>query len=230
MRIPTRHMERPFPFLGRPALFVHTPKCGGSYVAAAIGRRRFARAPEQRHPRLRGHLTWIEYRDRLAEMGQDVRDRLTISLVRNPWDWHLSWFSYIRADTGGRRSGHVLEHTLFQRFSFHDYIDWLEDPDAPRGPQGYIVRQLSDWFVDESGRIAVDHVLRQEHLADDLRRLARAEGLCLKLPRRRRNASRTAGARDWRPFYSDHDAERIARRHARDIALFGYSFDPDPAR
>lgn len=223
-------MERPFPFLGRPALFVHTPKCGGSYVAAAIGRRRFARAPEQRHPRLRGHLTWIEYRDRLAEMGQDVRDRLTISLVRNPWDWHLSWFNYIRADTGGRRSGHVLEHTLFQRFSFHDYIDWLEDPDAPRGPQGYIVRQLSDWFVDESGRIAVDHVLRQEHLADDLRRLARAEGLCLKLPRRRRNASRTAGARDWRPFYSDHDAERIARRHARDIALFGYSFDPDPAR
>lgn len=228
MRLPTRLLERPFPFLGRPTLFVHTPKCGGSYIGTAFGRRRFARAPEQRHPRLRGHLTWIEYRDRFAEMGEDVTTWLTISLVRNPWDWHVSWYHYIRGDTGGQRSGHALEHELFRRFSFHDYIDWLEDPDAPRGPQGYITRQVSDWFVDESGRIAVDHVLRQERLGADLAELARTEGLCLKLPRRRRNASRAQDTRDWRAFYSDADAERIARRHARDIALFGYRFDPAP--
>ena len=51
--------------------------------------------------------------------------------MRNPWAWHASWYSYIRGDRDGKRSGHRIEHELFQKMNFRDYILSLDDPDVP---------------------------------------------------------------------------------------------------
>lgn len=221
MHVPRNRTEMLLPRAGLPMVFVHTPKCAGSFVAAAFGRR-FRRCITLRRKELRGHLTWQEYKARFAELGLSIADFVTFSTVRNPWAWHVSWYSYIRNDSGGRRSGHRIEHELFQTMSFADYVNTLEDPDLPRGPQGYLTRQISDWFVDETGEIAVDYVLRTEHMAQDFDVMRKSENLRVALPEKPLNVS---NAHDFREFYNDATADIIRSRHARDISLFGYDFE-----
>lgn len=222
MYVPRTRLEEFSPFhRGLPMLFVHTPKCGGSFVGQAF-HRHFRRCISVKHPRLFGHLTWLEYRQRFEEIGSSIQELRTFSVIRNPFAWHVSWFMYIRAPKGGKRSGYMLEHELFQKMSFVDYINWLEDPEAPRSSRYEMGRQISDWIIDETGDIAVDHVLRQESLEKDLVEMARHHCLRLRLPKGKVNVSNPNA--DYRKLYTDDAIEVITRRHARDIEMFGYSF------
>lgn len=220
MYVPRNRKEALFPRSGLPMIFVHTPKCAGSFVAAAFGHR-FRRCVTLREPSLAGHQTWQEYRRGLEALGLSIADYVTFSTMRNPWAWHASWYSYIRGDRDGKRSGHRIEHELFQKMNFRDYILSLDDPDVPRGPQGYITRQISEWFTDADGRIAVDHVLLVERIEEDFERMRAAENLRVTLPGKRVNTSREG---DFREAYDSVTEEAIRKRHARDIAMFGYDF------
>ena len=143
-------------------------------------------------------------------------------MVRNPWKWHVSWYNYIRKDKGGKHSGMPSEHALFQDFSFLDYLRWLETAfDKTRANQ-YYLGQVSDWVVDETGAIAISDILRQETLAQDLRHLQEKYDLRLSIPKSSKNQSFSG---DYRSQYCDEGVEIVARRHPRDISLFGYEFE-----
>lgn len=222
MLVPRNLSERWLrPAEGLPMLFVHTPKCGGSYVQQAFG----AHAKKCRSvndPLLAGHLTWRQYRDRLALIGQSIHEMTTFSVVRNPYDWHVSWFNYIRKPKGGRRSGYHVEHHLFQKMDFSDYVQWLEDPSAIRSILFDMGRQVSDWIIDETGRIVVTEVMRQERLEEDLEVMKQRYNLLIKAPDKKVN---TSNSRDYRSFYTSKDVDLITRRHQRDLDMFGYSFE-----
>ena len=83
-------------------------------------------------------------------------------------------------------------------------------------------KQMKDYLVDSGGRIAVRHILRQENLEEDLERFIRKLDLKVKVAKRRVNVARREA--DYRMYYSDQEAEIIARRHAEDLALFDYRF------
>lgn len=219
MLLPTSKFERLLG-KGKPYIYIHTPKCGGSFVAKAFEKER-RKCPTLVWPEAKGHKTYVEHRAIFANRGFDIHDNFIFSLVRNPWAWHVSWFNYIKNDYGGKHSGHVVEAELFQKFSFEDYVCWLHDPEAKRGPQGYITRQLHEWVTDENGNIAVDLVVKNEEISEKLETFFRQQGIILKLPHKRVNVS-TQG--DYRRYYTDNLAERIAVKHSRDIELFGYSF------
>lgn len=205
---------------GLPMLFIHTPKCGGKLLGKAFGPY-LKRCISLTAPELSGHLTYIEYRDRLRDMGREISDFHTLSLVRNPFDWHTSWYSYVRRNKG-TRTGYPLEHDLFQKMSFDDYVDWLEDPEAPRSPQFAMGKQLLEWSCDETHEIKTDSLLRQESLLRDVQNLKDHLSLRIHISNKPVNTSKS---KDYRSFYSDHSAEVIARRHAEDCRLFGYTFD-----
>lgn len=207
---------------GAPVIFVHTPKCGGRYVGAAFARYRDKKCITQTEPSLAGHLGYTAYRDGLAALGHQIDAYTIVGLIRNPFAWQVSWFSYIKAPRGGRRSGYPVEHELFQKFSFADYVDWLDDPDAVRSDRFEMGRPLSHWVCDESGQIAVDWLLRQEHLALDLDQMRDQMGLRIKLPAKKRNVS---NSQDFRSFYTAREVDRIAARHADDLTKFDYRFE-----
>ena len=206
---------------GQPVLFIHTPKCGGSYVQAALETKR-NKCISVTNPLFSGHLRWQQYRDRFPLLGKSIADFTTFSVVRNPFDWHVSWFNYIRKPKGGRRSGYHVEHHLFQTMEFADYVQWLIDPSAVRSMQFDMGRLISDWIINEHGEIAVDEVLRQERLEDDLAAMKQRHDLRIKLPSKRVN---TSNSRDYRSFYTSKEVDIISERHARDLAMFGYSFE-----
>jgi len=221
MYLPTKPWDLVSRYRGIPMIFVHTPKCGGRYVNGCFERRR-RKCVTLREPDLRGHLTWSEYREGLSRLGKDISDYTTFGLVRNPWAWHLSWYNYIKKDRDGSRSGMADEAALFKTFSFRDYLHWIEDPTPTNTAQRYYLRQVSDWVLDDKGQIAVDTVLRQEQLHQDMLALREKYGLLIRIPDRRVNVS-TKG--DFRDAYTSEDVDLIAKRHKRDIDLFGYTFE-----
>lgn len=209
--------------MGKRMLLVHTPKCGGSYINKTFGKRR-KKCPSLCWKEARGHKTYLEYRDIFKNRGDDIERYLVFSIIRNPWDWHLSWYNYIANDHNGRKSGMVLEHEQIKDLSFSEYISWLSNNELPRSETDYARRQVSDWLVDEDGKIANIHVIRQENLERELSEFCEEHGLHVTIPRGERiNASREAD--DYRKFYCDGDVEKIYHRHKKDIELFGYEFE-----
>lgn len=207
---------------GLPMLFVHTPKCGGSYVGKSFHRHQ-KNCISLTEKSLAGHLLWTGYRDRLAKFGKTIKDYKTFSVIRNPFSWQVSWFTYIRGYKGGKRSGYHIEHDLFQTMSFSDYVEWLDDPDANRSPLFDMGKQVSTWVLDEKGQIAVDHILRQENLEHDLRQMANTYNLRLRIPRKPVNVSNKK--KHYQDFYTAKDVDKITARHQRDLKLFSYTFE-----
>lgn len=200
--------------------FVHVPKCGGKFVESMF-RPYMEHCPLFTEGWAAGHQTYAEYRMGFEARYMDIDKGYTFAVVRNPWDWHVSWYHYIKGDPMGADSGHAIEAQLFQTMSFENYIDWLSDDDAPRSPQDYIRRQMSDWVIDGNGKVAINRILRQERLADDLNAMAKDLRLLVTIKDAKVNASDRA---DYRRYYNDRTAEAVAARHSRDISLFGYSF------
>ena len=221
MIVPQKFTDIFFPQRGKKMLFVHTPKCGGSSTGRVFGRH-LSDCPSRNWPEAAGHKLYVEYRDIFRARGESIHDYYLFSVVRNPFAWHVSWYTYIRSDPTGRKSGHRLEADLFASMSFAEYVDWLEDPQAPRSRQGYMQRQVKDWVCDEDGNIRMDRILRQENLVEDVAKMVADTGIRVKRPVSRRNVS---NLEDFRRFYGTREVDRIATRHAADCALFGYSFE-----
>jgi hypothetical protein len=221
VHLPQTKFQNLFPRLEKPFLFVHTPKCGGRFVERGFTRRRRS-CVTQTNPSLKGHLTYLEYRDGMAALGLSIANYATFGLVRNPFAWHFSWYNYIRQDATGQRSGMPDEAALFQRLSFDDYLDWLQDPAPTSTEQRYYLRQVSDWVVDETGKIVVDDLLRQETLKDDLVAFRSKYNLIFKIPEKRINQSTHD---DYRTAFSPRGVDIITQRHAHDLRFLGYTFE-----
>ena len=209
--------------LGRPTLqifFMHIPKTGGTYVFSQFER---VNRGDKLFNKIgtKGHLTYKECLDLLGPSANLLTESVTFAVVRNPWDWHVSWYSYVKQDDEGRHSGLEIESDLFKKMSFSDYLRWLDDDDAPRSKQDYMRKQISDWIVDKEGRIAVDFILYQEKLALDLKNLVLKHNLEMRVEDVKLNTSQHS---NYKEYYNDDDIEIVARRHARDIEIFRYSF------
>lgn len=223
MKIPRNAEEAVSAELGLPMIFIHTPKCGGSFVGATF-EKRWRQCPSLVWPEAAGHKTYQEYEEIFEKRGDSLQNYVLFTVIRNPWDWHLSWYNYVSKDEGGRRSGLALEHEQIKDLTFDDYVRWVDAEHLPKSENDYMRRQVSDWIIDGDGHVAVDNILRQETLEADVKSLQHKYGLLFEIPHGERiNASR--GDADYRLAYTDQAAERIAKRHARDIALFGYTFD-----
>lgn len=200
--------------------FVHVPKCGGKFVES-IFKPFMQECPLFVEGWAAGHQTYAEYRKGFEARNMNIDKGYTFAVVRNPWDWHVSWYHYLKGDPTGADSGHSIEGQLFQTMSFEYYVNWLSDDDAPRSPQGYLQRQVSDWVVGRNGKIAVDKVLQQEHLYDEVLAMANALRLKINIRDVRINSSDRS---EYRRYYNDRTAHLVADRHKRDIEMFGYSF------
>lgn len=201
-------------------LFLHVPKCGGSFVEQAF-LPWIRKCPSRRLRDARGHLTYREYSEVFDRHRVDLSAMHVFTVVRNPWDWHVSWFHYLKEDRGRGRSGMPTEVELFQSFDFSDYLRWLADDEAPTSPTRYIRKQQLDYLTDASGRLAVHRVLRQERLAEDLAKMTADLHLAVTVPESRANQSSHG---HYRQYYDDFGIDLIAQRHKDDIKTFGYSF------
>lgn len=150
------------------------------------------------------HITAPALRER---MGAEAYDRFfSFAFVRNPWDWQVSLYTYMR-----KTPAH-FQHEMVKNFEgFNEYIRWRCRED---------VRLQRDMICTAEGEPLVDFVGRFERLEEDFAEICSRIGLPeLSLPKV--NVSNT---RNYREFYDEESRELVKETFEPDIRAFDYEF------
>ncbi len=210
---------------GRRYIFVHIPKTGGTALALALEARAMkddiliGDTPKavRRRARLRGQAArgrlWKH--STLADIDglvtpAELDGLFVFTLVRNPWDRMVSYYHWLRAQGFDHPAVHLAARTDFAGFVAHPQTG------AAIGANGY-----AGYVTDAAGRERCGAFVRLEALRADLAPVEAHLGFRLDaIPR----ANASARQADYRPYYDDATAERVAALCADDIARFGYRF------
>ncbi|MDQ2089900.1 sulfotransferase family 2 domain-containing protein [Marimonas arenosa] len=210
---------------GRSYIFVHIPKTGGTSLALALeGRamkddimlgdtpkalkRRRRLKDAQTRGRLWKHSTLADIDGLLRP--EEIAGMFCFTLVRNPWDRMVSYYHWLREQS--------LDHPAMRRAKALEFSGFLNDPLVAASFARFPARS---YLTDASGAERAALYIRLEHFEVDAAPLWRHLGFALDLPRL--NAS--ARLSDYRRYYSDADADRLAIIAADDIRRFGYRFE-----
>ncbi len=207
-------------------LFVHIAKTGGTSVRAALAplrRRDLLFIPQFIASRL-SHMTGHRIASKLPRhskiiaakemLPQELFDKLfKFAFVRNPWDLQVSSWHHLR-----RERPRLLEGIP----DFPSFISWKLDPERPY--QYHIdtsIELQTDYLKDLDGKILVDFIGRYENLLEDYEEACRQIGIkAPPLPHKRQAKDRT----DYRSYYDDTTAEKVARHFKLDIDTLEYRF------
>lgn len=200
----------------RRLIFVHIQKTGGSAINLAFGQ---PQNPPEKHRdatelrALYGEAAWSQ--------------SFKFSIVRNPWDRLVSWWTMIdsmraHVAAGGAASG-FIRYVLQNALSFEQFIG-LDGEIADADGRKRVLRPQLSYITDAEGRLMVDHVGRFERLGAEVAVVAALRGKPVTL--RRINASQHG---PYHEAYTPSMRDRVGEAFAADIAAFGYRFEADSA-
>lgn len=218
-------------------VFIHIPKTGGDFLRRICLKHL---PPETIVP------TTIAKHGPDVEIPEQYRDLPRFALVRNPWDWHVSWYHYLMG--AGRPDEHrervkALNPWFYElsgefRLDFATTMHRLYDPDLARtfAPQSQ-VRIAAELGVDiltmhlrrqtgsSEGRITMG---RFENLRGDFAAFLDAAGVPLsdrfRLDLFERPPVNRSQRTRFQDYYDDALRDRIGALAAGIIARYGYSF------
>ncbi len=205
-------------------LFIHVIKTGGVSVRKALGRyanlpsrslwqrasRRLGLAPPHPLASVPAHATAAELQAVLPAPTFD--GYFKFAFVRNPWDWNVSYYHYIR-----QNRAHRLHALVLRMKGFEEFLSWRVE----------YARLLQKSFIaDPWGGLLVDFVGRFEDLEEDFGKVCTATGVRAALPHLNRSKHP-----DYRRHYTERTRRLVEEAWAEDIRCFGYQFDPEtPSR
>lgn len=170
-----------------------------------------------------GHMAAKRVR---RQLGKELFDSyLKVACVRNPYRRLLSKFFY---NFVWRRDVSLPQDLATARQMFRDFLENWDSSDKTR------LRALPDTpIVSIDGKVVLDHVLRTEHLKDDMRAFLTRIGAPtepLDIPRERDNSGGWQGW-DVMDFFDDPRNVELAQKiDGWMFELGGYSRDPRDAQ
>ena len=191
------------------AIFVHVPKTAGSSITQV-----FSGAAARNFPLSR----YAAY--------DPVRTArfFKFCFVRNPWDRLFSAYSYLTSGKGDPAAldARWARRNLAEYQDFGAFVQALARPLVRLRVMSYthFIPQYRWITVPGCPALRIDHIGRFETLNTDFAVIAERLGLDAKL-----NRIRVSGHPPYQHAYSAETREIVSRIYARDIALFGYSFN-----
>ena len=209
---------------GRNFIFVHIPKTGGTSLALALEER------AHRDDILIGDTPKAKRRRRrLAEVNTDgrlwkhstladinglvsldfVRTAFCVTLVRNPWDRIVSYYHWLRV----QRFKHPAVETA-RALGFSDFLQ------VPEIQNALSAAHYASYMTAADGEECAQAYIRLEHFESDAAPFWDHLGFRLSLPHENASDRDT----DYRGYYSQSEADLVARLCQADIQRFGYQF------
>lgn len=149
------------------------------------------------------HVSASELRQRIDPAVFD--DYYKFAFVRNPWDWQVSLYHYIRS-----RRLHPQHREVKALPDFDAYLRWRVTQD--------LVLQKS-FVADAQGNLLVNMLGYYESLNQDFAAICQDIGIKSTLPHK--NISKH---QDYRQYYSNASRRLVEKHFAEDIEYFGYKF------
>lgn len=200
----------------RKFIFIHIYKNAGSSITRALLPHTSSRIRnETRHLLKRLNLErfgpqpypdHIRAAELLKRMGPAFHDYFSFAIIRNPWDWQVSLYTYMLKHTG-----HSQHQFIKSLPDFDAYIDWRCRAE---------VRYQKDFLFSTDGEQLVDFIGRFENLENDFQTICERIGVRAVLPRI--NVSRS---KSYREYYNPKTIEMVRDTFGADIQRFNYEFE-----
>lgn len=200
-------------------LFIHIPKTAGTSIRRVLSPW-CVRPARSQYRRLLSHLpvpedpmkAWLRIHDtaRWARMKlprEVFENSLKFAVVRNPYDYAVSYFEFQRGNPASSR------HAKAQGEDFPAFLERMARKNRIKG-----IRQ-SEWVTDRAGRIIVDRILHFERLETEFPALLEELGIADAEALPRVNASER---KDYLSYYDDVTRRLATDLFQRDLELFGY--------
>ena len=203
-------------------VFAHIPKTGGEFMQAVI----------RRHFRLRQAFEGHDSHRSLEDLPAEHRGKPVFALLRNPWAWYVSWFSYCaeRGDNPEFRHNAVGEPP--------DFADTLRQLLTPRHTDEVITEFMGRerigllemhrfHILDLEDASHPIHYGRLEHLGEDFMAFLDGQGIETPPGLAESLAGEPLNRSDhapWRSVYPDDLRDRVAELERHIIALGNYRF------
>jgi len=214
-------------------IFIHIPKTAGVSITNALQ----PFSDQALSKRITRHASFYEIR-RLI-LPEQFNHYIKFCFVRNPWDWFVSLYAYIRSPSTGHADRQILKNSK----TFHGFVEWVFSDGIHRsnpvlgwwcredGKKSKDQKRMSKrikpvykpqykYMIDKNEDVKVDYIGRFESLTDSFQELCSQLGLS-KIELTYENQSKH---KEYRSYYDDKSCNQIATMYAEDIERFGYKF------
>jgi hypothetical protein len=184
-------------------IFIHIPKAAGTSVARTLFRQ-----PSR-------HVAWFEY---FKANPRKFKKYFKFAFVRNPWDRLVSSYFFLRKGGMNAADASWAESNLQAYPDFGSFVrGWVNEANV----HSWVHFKPQHYFIcREDDKIMMDFLGRMETIDSDFAFLAKKLGCSYPLEKV------NVGSREHYSRYYDDETQEIVRRvYAKDIELFGYSFE-----
>ncbi len=182
------------------AIFIHIHRTGGSSMISLLKQA----LPNQvdviaQH----GNPTTME-----GKLLHQYPDYFVFSMVRNPWDRLLSWYSLVHK--------HDPLDIEAERVRFEHF---LKDYAHNDGSDSFLFNQV-DYFDTTTHTIDDITIYRYERYKEEIQKIAKQLDITIEeIPR-----VNETKPKNYSDYYTEQSKAFVAEKCAKDIAYFGYSF------
>jgi hypothetical protein len=174
-------------------IFIHIPKCGGKTIEKVFW---------DVDPKVGSsdHTTYRRRQKMLPYTNCDISDYKVFSIVRNPWDRYVSYYSYLKR---------------IKKMEFNTFESFVKK----HGHRKMYKNQMY-FLKDSNNEIKVDYIGRFENFEktfDDICELTEVSGKLLHL-------NKTYHPH-YSSFYTDETIKITRKRFRKEINYFGYDFE-----
>ena len=183
------------------SVFVHVPKTGGSSIQRWLLDNTSSQVTKSTK-----HYTLQKLESKYGKFD------FSFAVVRNPWDWCVSW-PYLTRDRALRR---ISKPKNKGKFSLEYNQQVLED--FEKGFEYFI--ENTNLKGQHQTTIGVSYIMKLENINTDIQLLKDKFNIKQELP----YLNTSSRNKDYREYYNDNTKQIVENKFEKDIKLFGYKF------
>lgn len=153
--------------------------------------------------------------DIIHETFPFIENHFKFSIVRNPFDWVVSWYFYRKSNSipGGKNNPNCTDGVEFK--------EWLTNPESTAYNEKGIGLSMSQLdIIQGNKKISMDFVGKYENIQQDFNTICDKIGI----PRQQLPHSNKSKHKHYTEYYDEETREIVAQKYAKDIEYFGYEF------